>query len=141
MIFGLQDSAARPQMVLSCSLCPTGQMEDENSHLEVSLVFFSTFEPISLPRQLLAEKWYSQAFRAGSLSASNSLCVPCGKRSWSCTAASVLMMGNKQNTIPHALRYEIPHGAAVDSKPNCGTGSSLFEVNIWMWRDRWTGIP
>ncbi len=44
------------------------------------------------------------------------------------------MIGNKQNTIPHALQYHVPNGAAADSKPNRGTGSSLFEVNIWMWR-------
>ncbi len=24
------------------------------------------------------------------------------------------MIGNKQNTIPHSLRYEVPHGAAAD---------------------------
>jgi hypothetical protein len=30
------------------------------------------------------------------------------------------MMGDKQNTFPHALRYEIPNGAAADSRPNSG---------------------
>jgi hypothetical protein len=47
------------------------------------------------------------------------------------------MMGNKQNKIPHALPYEVLDGAAADSRPNSGTGSPLFEVNIWMqcyWR-------
>ena len=39
---------ARPQLFFSCTLCPTGQMENKSSHREVSLVFFSTFEPISL---------------------------------------------------------------------------------------------
>ena len=39
---------ARQQLFFSCTLCPTGQMEDKASHLEFSLVFFSTFEPISL---------------------------------------------------------------------------------------------
>ncbi len=39
---------AQPQLFFSSSLCPTGQMEDKASHIEVSLVFFSTFEPISL---------------------------------------------------------------------------------------------
>jgi hypothetical protein len=42
------------------------------------------------------------------------------------------MMGNKQNTTPHALRYHVSNGAAADSRPN--SGSCLFEVNIWMWR-------
>jgi hypothetical protein len=39
---------ARPQLFFSCSLCPTGQAEDKFSHREIYLVFFSTFEPISL---------------------------------------------------------------------------------------------
>jgi hypothetical protein len=39
---------ARPQLLFSCSLCPTGQTEDKYSDREVSLVFFSTFEPSSL---------------------------------------------------------------------------------------------
>ena len=43
-------------------------------------------------------------------------------------------MGNKHNTIPYALRYEVPDGAAADSREDNGTGSRLFEVNIWMWR-------
>jgi hypothetical protein len=44
------------------------------------------------------------------------------------------MKGNKQNTIQHTLLYEVPHGAAADTKQNSGTGSRLIEVNIWMWR-------
>jgi hypothetical protein len=41
---------ARQQLFFSCSLCATGQMEDSLKafHLEVSLVFFSTFEQILL---------------------------------------------------------------------------------------------
>ena len=32
------------------------------------------------------------------------------------------------------MRYEVPEGAAADSRDVSGTGSRLFEVNIWMWR-------
>ena len=39
---------ARPQLFFTCSLRPTGRLQDKSSHREVSLVFFSTFEPISL---------------------------------------------------------------------------------------------
>jgi hypothetical protein len=39
---------ARPQLFFTCSLCPTGCSQDKSSHREVSPVFFSTFEPISL---------------------------------------------------------------------------------------------
>ena len=61
---------ARPQLFFSCSLCPTGQMEDKASHMDVSLVFFSTFEQISLT------EWHSHAVLAGCLPASNTLCLP-----------------------------------------------------------------
>ena len=44
------------------------------------------------------------------------------------------LKGNLHNTIQHALRYEVPDGAAADSRPDSGTGSLLFEVNMWMWR-------
>ena len=43
------------------------------------------------------------------------------------------LCGNKNNTIPHSLRYEVPDGAAADSRHDSGTGSLLFEVNVWMW--------
>ncbi len=43
------------------------------------------------------------------------------------------MMGNKHNTIMHALWHEVPDGAAADSREDNGTGSRLFEVNIWIW--------
>ena len=42
--------------------------------------------------------------------------------------------GNSLNTIPHSFRSRIPREAAADSRPDSGTGSRLFEVNIWMWK-------
>ena len=39
---------ARPQLFFKCTLCPTGAMENTRRHKEFSLVFFNTFEPISL---------------------------------------------------------------------------------------------
>ena len=32
------------------------------------------------------------------------------------------------------LIAEIPREASADSRPNSGTGSRLFEINMWMWR-------
>jgi len=43
------------------------------------------------------------------------------------------LRGNTNNTIPYSLRYEVPDGAAADSRHDSGTGSGLFEVNAWMW--------
>ncbi len=39
---------ARPQLFFNCTLCPTGAKGRSGSHKEVSLVYFSTFEPIKL---------------------------------------------------------------------------------------------
>jgi hypothetical protein len=125
---------SRPQLFFMCSLCPTGQIKDKSSHREVSLVSFSTFEPISLPRDRYLQKIGIPMLFEPAASQLPTLYV--------CPVESVLgrvpllpcyMMGNRQNTIPHALRYHIPSGAAADSRPNSGTGSRLFEVNIWMW--------
>jgi hypothetical protein len=44
------------------------------------------------------------------------------------------LKGNTVNTIPYSCRSQIPRGAATDSRPDSGTGSRLFEVNIWMWQ-------
>ncbi len=44
------------------------------------------------------------------------------------------LKGNTVNTIPYSCRSQIPRGAAADSRPDSGTGSRLFEVNIWMWK-------
>ena len=42
--------------------------------------------------------------------------------------------GNTSNTIPYRYRGAIPVEAAADSRPDSGTGSRLFEINIWMGR-------
>ncbi len=42
--------------------------------------------------------------------------------------------GNTSNTIPYRYRGAIPAEAAADSRPDSGTGSRLFDINIWMWR-------
>ncbi len=39
---------ALPQLFFNCTLCPTGAKERSGSHKEVSLVYFSPFEPIKL---------------------------------------------------------------------------------------------
>ena len=49
---------------------------------------------------------------------------------------SCYLKGNQTNIIPYSLqvRHKVPQGAAADSRQDSGTGSRLFEVNIWMWR-------
>jgi hypothetical protein len=47
---------------------------------------------------------------------------------------SCYLKGSSHNTVPFSLRYHVPAGAAAHSRQDSGTGSRLFEVNIWMWR-------
>ncbi len=42
--------------------------------------------------------------------------------------------GNSVNTIPRSFRGKIPKEATADSRPDSGTGSRLFEINMWLWR-------
>ncbi len=42
--------------------------------------------------------------------------------------------GNSVNTIPRSFRGKFPKEATADSRPNSGTGSLLFEFNMWIWR-------
>ena len=126
---------ARPLLFFTCTVCPTGHMGDGTSHKDVSLVFFSTFEPISLtPDSCMQRKGVPMLYeRAASQGPSLYVCpvenvlgrvplIPC------------YLNGNSVNSIPHCFRDKIPREASADSRPDSGTGSRLFEVNMWMWR-------
>ena len=125
----------RPQLFFSCSLCPTGQMEDKASHREVSLVFFSTFEPISLtPDSCMQRNVIAMLYERAASQLPTLYVCPVENVLGRVPLMPCYLKGNLHNTIPHALRYEVPDGAAADSRHDSGTGSRLFEVNIWMWR-------
>jgi hypothetical protein len=48
---------ARQQLLFKCTLCSTGEMGNTRRHKEFSLIFFSTFEPISLtPASCMQQK-------------------------------------------------------------------------------------
>ena len=126
---------ARPQLFFSCSLCPTGQMEDKASHREVSLVFFSTFEPISLtPDSCMQRNGIPMLYERAASQLPTLYVCPVENVLGRVPLMPCYLKGNLHNTIQHALRYEVPDGAAADSRHDSGTGSRLFEVNIWMWR-------
>ena len=115
---------ARLQLFFSCSLCPTGQMEDKVSHVEVSLVFFNTFEPIShIPDRCMQRNGIPPNFQHSM-----------STRWKQCPGDAVLPQRDLHNTISHSLRHAVPVGAAADSRPDSGTGSRFSEVNIWVWR-------
>ena len=47
---------ARPQLFFNCTLCSTGMQGCKQRHMEVSLVFFSTFEPINITPQSIMQR-------------------------------------------------------------------------------------
>ena len=44
------------------------------------------------------------------------------------------MAGNKHPTIPSCMRGKNLVEATADCRPDSGTGSKLFEVNVWLWK-------
>ena len=130
---------ARPpsQLFFNCTLCPTGAKGRSKSHKEVSLVYFSTFEPIELtPDSIMQQAGVPMLYD----SASNPR-LPC---LYICPVANVLgraplipcfIGGNSHPTIPHSFRNDPRLGdASADTQRDRGNGSRLYEVNIWMWR-------
>ncbi len=100
---------ARPQLFFNCTLCPTGAKGPgfSASHKEVSLVYFSTFEPIDLtPDSIVQRAGVPMLYD----SASN-------LRLYICPVANVLgssplipcfICGNSHPTIPHMGVFEAP---------------------------------
>jgi hypothetical protein len=128
---------ARPQLFFNCTLCPTGAKGRSGSHKEVSLVYFSTFEPIKLtPDSVMQRAGVPMLYD----SASNPR-LPC---LYICPVTNVLgraplipcfVGGNSHPTIPHSFKDDQRLGSAsADTQRDRGNGSRLYEVNIWMWR-------
>ena len=120
-------------------MCPTGAKGPgySASHKEVSLVYFSTFEPIDLtPDSIMQQAGVPMLYD----SASNPR-LPC---LYICLVANVLgrapvipcfIGGNSHPTIPHSFKDDRRLGSAsADTQRDKGNGSRLYEVNIWMWR-------
>ena len=121
----------------SSTLCPTGAKGRSGSHKEVSLVYFSTFEPIKLtPDSVMQRAGVPMLYD----SASNPR-LPC---LYICPVTNVLgreplipcfVGGNSHPTIPHSFKDDQRLGSAsADTQRDRGNGRRLYEVNIWMWR-------
>ena len=130
---------ARPQLFFNCTLCPTGAQAAwySSTHKEVSLVYFSTFEPIELtPDSIMQRAGVPMLYD----SASNPR-LPC---LYVCQVANVLgraplipcfIGDNSHPTIQHRFKDDPRLGSAsADTQRDTGNGSRLYEVNIWMWR-------
>jgi len=105
-------------------------------HIEVSLAFFSTFEPVDFTRDsVMQRQGVPMLYDSASCAALPSLYL--------CHAKNVLgrvpmipsfAAGNAHPTIPHSFRGRQLAGGMADTQPNRGNGSRLYEVNLWMWR-------
>ncbi len=127
----------RLQLLFRCTLCPAGAFQSTQRHIEVSLAFFNTFEPVELtPDSVMQSRGVPMFYDSASSAAIPSLYI--------CHVKNILgrvpMMpcfveGNKQHTIPYRFRTQRGRaGWAADSRPDSGNGSRLYELNMWMWR-------
>ena len=123
--------SARPQLFFNCcTLCPTGAKASVHRglHKEVSLVYFSTFEPIELtPDSIMQRAGVPMLYD----SASNQR-LPC---LYICPVSNVLgraplilcfIGGNRHPTIPHRFKDDRRLGdASADTTRDKGYGSRL----------------
>ncbi len=99
---------ARPQLFFNCTLCPTGLKATmySGSHKEVSLVYFSTFEPIDLtPDSIMQRAGVPMLYESASTRQPASalpLHLPVGQRAAPPPPHSVL---HRRQQSPH---YPIP---------------------------------
>jgi hypothetical protein len=110
-------------------------MGDTRSHKDVSLVFFSTFEPICLtPDSCMQRKGVPMLYERAASQVSSLYVCPVENVLGRVPLIPCYLNGNSANTITHYFRGKIPREASADSRPNSGTGKRLFEINMWMWR-------
>jgi hypothetical protein len=125
---------ARPQLFFNCTMCPTGMQARKQRHMEVSLVFFSTFEPINItPHSTMQRNGVPMMYDTASSRNEPSLYIcPVGNVLGRVPLIPCFVAGNKHPTLPHSIGSR--EGAVADSRPDAGNGSRLFEVSPWMWR-------
>jgi hypothetical protein len=126
-----------PSTLLQLYIVPDRRQGRSGSHKEVSLVCFSTFEPIKLTPGRVMQ-------RAGVPMLYDTACNPRLRCLYICPVTNVLgraplipcfVGGNSHPTIPHSFKNDQRLGSAsADTQRDRGNGSRLYEVNIWMWR-------
>jgi hypothetical protein len=127
----------RLQLFFSCSLCPTGRLQDMSSHKEVSLVIFSTFEPISLtPDSCMQRNGIPMVYERAASQLPTLYVCPVENVLGRAPLLPCYLKGNIHNTFPWSLRHHVPVGAAGDSRQDSGTDSRLFRgqyLDVALW--------
>ena len=135
---------ARPQLLFTCYLRPTGGRPPKNASYRCGpddlchhLVFFSTFEELKLPISGPME-------RAGVTKLYEPMPTPC---LFVAPAANMVgrvplnplfLAGNSTPTIPHKYsqhkRSGFPVGSCDTAAGDGRRGSNVYEVNPWLWQ-------
>ncbi len=106
-------------------------MGDTTLHKDGSLVFFSTFESISLtPESCMQRKGAPMLYERAAAQVPSLYVCPLENVLGRVPLIPCYLNGNSVNTIPHCFRGKIPREAAADSRPDSETGSRLFEINM-----------
>ena len=130
----------KSQLFFRCTLCPVtvGAKSREQSlqHKEVSLVFFSSMEPIDLtPDSVMQRQKVPMLYDTASCAAIPTLYV--------CDVKNVLgrvplmpcfLEGSCHHTIPHSFRGQDLQGARADTREGSGNGFIYSTAgNAWMY--------
>ena len=125
---------ARPQLFFNCTVCPTGLKAKKSRHMELSLVFFSTFEPINItPNSVMQRNGVPMMYDTASSSSQPCLYIcPVSNVLGSVPLIPCFIASNIRPTLLHSFGSR--QGAIADTRPGAGNGSRLFELSPWMWR-------
>ena len=127
---------ARPQLFFSCTVCPAGAQDEPRQHTKLDLVFFTTFEPITLtPDSIMQSNGVPMVYEAARNQIPSLYVAPVENMLGRVPLIPCFLEGQAVNTIPHSYRGHCDlSGATADSRPGAGNGATLWEVHIWMWR-------
>ena len=131
---------ARPQLIFSVTVCPTGKQHLPETHEILNLVFFSTFELIKLtPDSILQRHCVPMLFEASGTDVPTLYLAPLKNVLGRVPLMPCYLRGNDTLTIlPCISNSCLPQGAKADGPRRQWQmqtrGSKLFEVNMWLWR-------
>ncbi len=134
---------ARPQLFFQCYLRPTGGRQPKNplykigpDDLMYNLVFFSTFEELDLPiHRPMEDAGILKLYEPGPI-----LCLyvaPVDHMVGRVPIFPLFLACNSTPTIPHKFSKHkasgFPMGCADSASSDGRRGSSVYEVNTWLW--------
>jgi hypothetical protein len=114
---------ARPLLFFTCTVCLTGHMDNTTSHKDVSLVFFNTFEPISLtPESCMRRKGVPMLYERATSQVPSLYVCPVESVLGRVPLIPCYLNCNSVNKIPHCFRGKIPREAAADHRQDLTAG-------------------